>query len=236
MTQAGPQFTAAQILEAGRRAEADGRIDYAIQFYRHLTDHLPRAPETAAAREALARIAQWRAGEAAGGPAPPGGSVNGHPAAGRQQHSALSAQQQPGTRPEPHPAAPAGQGRQGGLSIAPAGARREGTVELPRPRDRYRLGRSIARLTSAIGWISMALGIVALVLLVAGRTTGLPRAAGIDIAGMVLASGGIGAPVLLVSGLVLIFWGQLARAVFDNANATRELVAIERARAGEIEP
>ena len=34
-------------------------------------------------------------------------------------------------------------------------------------------------------------------------------------------------------GLVVVFWGQMATALFDQANATRELVAIERARRDE---
>lgn len=65
MAQAKPQFSAEQILEAGRRAEAQGQIDYAIQFYRHLTDHHATAPEAQIAREALARLGPGRAAAAA---------------------------------------------------------------------------------------------------------------------------------------------------------------------------
>lgn len=56
MTQAYPQFTPVQILEAGQRALADGRHDYAAQFFQHLIDHYGDAPEAASAREAMARI------------------------------------------------------------------------------------------------------------------------------------------------------------------------------------
>ena len=33
-----------------------------------------------------------------------------------------------------------------------------------------------------------------------------------------------------IAGLAVVFWGQVASALFDQANATRELVAIERAK------
>jgi hypothetical protein len=57
-----PQFTPAQILEAGRRAEAEGKIDYAVQFYRHLTDHYARAPEATDAWASLRRLSTQRTG------------------------------------------------------------------------------------------------------------------------------------------------------------------------------
>ena len=53
MAQNSQQFTSTQILEAGQRAEVEGRLEYAIQFYRHLTDHLPRSADAMIAREAL---------------------------------------------------------------------------------------------------------------------------------------------------------------------------------------
>jgi hypothetical protein len=34
-------------------------------------------------------------------------------------------------------------------------------------------------------------------------------------------------------GLFVVFCGQTARALFDQANATRELVALERAKFGQ---
>jgi hypothetical protein len=36
----------------------------------------------------------------------------------------------------------------------------------------------------------------------------------------------------LLAGAVTLLCGQMARALFDQASATRELVAIERAKAG----
>jgi len=54
--QQAPQFTPEQVLAAGRHAESEGRIDYAIQFYRHLTEYYRNTPEATAAGEALARL------------------------------------------------------------------------------------------------------------------------------------------------------------------------------------
>ena len=62
MTQAG-QFTPVQILEAGQRAAADGRHDYAAQFFQHLIDHYGSSPEAASAREAIAAL-QGQTGDA----------------------------------------------------------------------------------------------------------------------------------------------------------------------------
>jgi hypothetical protein len=50
------QFTPKQLLDAGRRAEAEGRLDLAHQFYGHLSDHHGHTPEAAEGRKALVRI------------------------------------------------------------------------------------------------------------------------------------------------------------------------------------
>ena len=42
-----------------------------------------------------------------------------------------------------------------------------------------------------------------------------------------------GAASLFGTGLLVVFAGQMARAVFDQANATRDLVALERAKIGD---
>lgn len=66
MSQAYPQFTPVQILEAGQRAYAEGRVEYAAQFFKHLIDHYSDTPEAATARDAMARV-----NGAAAQPAPP---------------------------------------------------------------------------------------------------------------------------------------------------------------------
>jgi hypothetical protein len=50
------QFTPRQLLDAGRRAEAEGRLDLALKFYGHLSDHYPLAPEASEGRLGLGRI------------------------------------------------------------------------------------------------------------------------------------------------------------------------------------
>lgn len=56
MSQAYPQFTPVQILEAGQRAHSEGRTDYAAQFFQHLIEHYGDTAEAATARETMALI------------------------------------------------------------------------------------------------------------------------------------------------------------------------------------
>ena len=60
MVQTSVQFTPVQVLQAARRAEAEGKMDYALQFYRHLVEQHGTTPEAQEAREGLFRIAEWR--------------------------------------------------------------------------------------------------------------------------------------------------------------------------------
>src|SRR3954470_15287229 len=82
MVQTAMQYTPVQVLQAARRAEAEGKMDYALQFYRHLVEQHGTTPEAQEAREGLFRIAEWRWGEArvargreAGAPAAPAGQT-----------------------------------------------------------------------------------------------------------------------------------------------------------------
>lgn len=92
---------------------------------------------------------------------------------------------------------------------------------------RYRAGVMIAQLFAISGWLMLACGVaLALVGLlgvfpefaVAGGS-GLPRGAELG-------------AVVFLCGLILVFVSQIGHAIFDNANATRHLLAIERAKAG----
>src|SRR5262249_9434234 len=56
MLQTAPRVRAVQLLDAGRRAEADGHVEVAYQFYRQTADRYAHSAEAAAAREALARL------------------------------------------------------------------------------------------------------------------------------------------------------------------------------------
>ena len=188
MLQGAPHFSPQQLIDAGRRAEAEGQFNYAAQFYRHLTDHFPYTAEAAEARNALGRIGAaqaqvWHLNGAS--------HVNG----------ALQA------------AEPAGR------AVAARAPRRRPVVH----RDHYRVGRALAGLFSSAGWLTVALGLAAPVLYVV-LGGGLPRYGLLHVLG-----GSLGA---VVAGFFIVFLGQSARALFDQANATRELVALERAKNG----
>lgn len=270
MAQAKPQFTPEQILEAGRRAEAQGQLDYAIQFYRHLTDHHANAPQTQAAREALARLGQGRAPAPADGRAPakaqlaasvrpyrngasqplgaattpegptlgsiPGGGAPSQPPAPGPALSRIDLRLAPapeaatGARfdmrreagprpPAPGPAAATTTAQQ----VPPAAAFHP--VELPHPVRGYRTSRFFAGVVTATGLLQLVAGVV----LTAAWLAAMLRLGGAEqVPGFLIAAGpySIG---LVFTGAVTIVMGQALKAIFDTANASRELVAIARA-------
>jgi hypothetical protein len=191
MPQGSPQFTPRQLLDAGRRAEADGKLDQANQLYRHLADNYAYTAEAAEARDGLGRIGidagrqLWAANGAALPPAWPG------PVAGSSAYTG-----QP--------------------------------VVVER---HYRSGRALATLTSWVGWLIFVAGAATVPLVLAADPltlqSGLPYAISLGPAGAIAA-----AVAFSVAGLAVVFWGQMASALFDQANLTRELVAIERAKQG----
>jgi hypothetical protein len=185
MLQAAPQFSPFQLLEAARRAEADGHIDAAYQFYRQTVDQFAYSAEAAQAREGLARL-----------------NGNRQPNIWHLNGTA-----------QPHDSG----GHWNGA------ARKTRRHKLPAPRNHYRLGRCLAGFVSLLGWLILVVGAAAtpLHLLLGRPEIGLP------LSGLLAAALGLAA-----LGLVTVALGQAARALFDGANATRELVAIERAKAG----
>lgn len=214
MVQASPQVTAAQVLDAGRRAEADGRVEYAIQFYRHLTDHHSGAPEADVAREALTRLKRQRS------------------------HSEPLARARP-ANPPPLRSTGAGQrglaevpragpkvGR-GPIRIAPVGtAQSPVPLELPEPPAEYFTGRLLAYAFAGVGVLVFLTGVlmaVALVLTPAEMAARMPA--------WIPALHPLAGAAAALIGLVLAFSGQVARAVFDLASASRDIAAIERAKA-----
>ena len=175
---ASPQFTPAQLLDSGRRSEAEGKFDIADQFYRHLTEHYAQSPEAAEAHNGIGRI-------------------------GAIQSQAWQAN--------------------GGTSSADVAPR---TARVPRrrpgvPRKRYRASRVLAQAASAAGWLLALFGFTAPVLYVTLGSSlppiGLPQLMG-------------GAAGSVAAGLFIALTGQAACALFDQANAMRELVALERAK------
>ena len=244
MAPTAAQFSPAQILEAGRRAENDGRVGYAIQFYRHLTDHHNWSPEAAVAKEALTRLANFRPPSdppTGGGPAqhapiaqqqawPAPGPAPGQtpgPAPGNG-HGAPDPGMANGARPAAQPQAAArASGASGhGVHVGPADDVSEyGPLRLPAPARRYRIGSVVAWLLFGIGLAMMAGGLALTGLQLVGF-----KAAG-TLGAMLGVTGGLaGALAIFTAGVMQVFTAQIGRALFDNANATRDLAMIERAK------
>jgi hypothetical protein len=189
MLHATPQFTPQQLLDAGRRAEGEGRLDLAGQFYRHLTENYGYTAEAAEARNGLGRV-----------------GITGQPEPLWQTNAA------PQALPTARPTARGRRGR--GTAVS--------------RRDSYRTGRLLAALFSAIGW-----------LVIAGASTILAIGAGTHLLHVPpLLEFSPSVPLLLqmpaamLAGAFAVLCGQAVRALFDQANAARELVALERARNG----
>ena len=197
MLQGSPQFTPRQLLDAGRRAEVEGKLDHAIQLYRHLTDRYAYTTEATEARNGLGRIGAGQPLWAENGAAPSAS---------------------PNSAPIAH----------GRMPAAHSSARSRAVAKV----RHYRTGRVLATLVSWAGWMIVAAGVATVPLVLATDPplllTGLPYAASMGPAEAIAA-----AVALSAVGLVVVFWGQMATALFDQANATRELVAIERARRDE---
>lgn len=260
MAQGTPQFSPAQVLEAGRRAEAEGKYDYAVQFYRHLVTHFATSAEAGSARDGLDRIERGggtapaaqplptassmvRPGSRTGGSQPmtatgtspyadglaarPGPYLNG----ADPHHYGAGAASWPGQTtpasygPAPHAPLP-GRGADGFPDPVGRGSSALAPMMLPVAEDGYRMGRWLARIFSAVGWLMIVGGIALLV-----ATPYLDRL-GISLLNMLTAFGPSPLGAVACVGLWLVFSGQRARAAFDVANSTQELVAIERAKHG----
>jgi len=207
MGQMSVQYTPVQVLQAARRAEAEGKMDYALQFYRHLVEHHGMTAEAQEAREGLFRIAEWRWGEARvtrrqeAANAPP------------QRHDsyAAAAAQQQDYSSEPPQHLP--------QVIAREAAKAAGMSAAQPYKARYRGATAIATLVSAVGWASVLAGVVMAVLAAGGF------AADVSAGGLLGLPVGVllGVPAAVI-GLVLVVTGQLATAVFESTNATLELL------------
>lgn len=218
MVQTAMQYTPVQVLQAARRAEAEGKMDYALQFYRHLVEQHGSTPEAQEAREGLFRIAEWRWGEAR-----IARRQDGAGAAGAQFAQAAAGPPQPPKVDEPAPpSAFAGSAQQLPQTVSRDSA---GDELVPLFKPRYRVAKTIAYGVSGLGLVSALAGTAAAVLAGAGAVEQVSAVGlfGLPI-GLVL-----GVPAALL-GLVLLLAGQLAVAVFESANANLEMLAIERGR------
>lgn len=200
----GTQYSPEQILEAGRRAESEGRIEYAQQFYRHLTQQFHGTGPARFAAEALARLET----------APPQSphSMNGNGADYSLPPQARSA------------ATHAEFDRR--ISIAPVGIQKVEPIELPAPIVDYRMARQLARASALFGWpVSLiGLGISAVAVVAPSALAKLP------LVGALFTSPGTGIGVL-ATGLAMVIGGQLVRAHLDMALATRNIEALLRLQA-----
>lgn len=223
MSQSNPQYTPAQILEAARRVETDGRLEFAVQFFRHLVDYYPRSAEATIARSALTRLSAHRspeaprargAGEAEQGQSPPLDTLPTSPPRPSHGEGGIPAR----VRRTP-------------ISIAPvprdhAEFDDHGVPVVIRPRDRYWLSRAIAIAFSIVGWIALAAG-VGLIAAVQVGVSNLSVPLVPNLSALEPWSG----PVLIIGGLAVVLLCRYVRAMFDTANLLSELVEIERARA-----
>lgn len=91
----------------------------------------------------------------------------------------------------------------------------------------YRIGRLLAFLVVLFGWLAFVAGAAFAALAVAGVAGSQPVAAwgGMPL-GVVVGVAGV------LAAIVMVFLGSLAQAAFEAANNTRELLEIERAKAG----
>ena len=221
MGQTSMQYTPVQVLQAARRAEAEGKMDYALQFYRHLVEQHGATAEAQEAREGLFRIAEWRWGEAriARRQDAPGGQEAHfpHPTA-------------PSPPPPPNVGEPAAAAAfAGGAAHLPQLVARNaapGDDLMPPFKTRYRFARLIALAVSGLGCVGAFAGIVVVALGWSGG--GIAEISAVGSFGLPIGLI-IGVPLTLL-GLVLIVAGQLAVAVFESSNATLEMLAIERGR------
>ncbi|MBU2582112.1 MAG: hypothetical protein KJ622_10375 [Alphaproteobacteria bacterium] len=289
-----PSYSPSEILDMGRRAESEGNLDYATQFYSYLVEGLPGTREAAEAVIGLQRVNQLRDKHTAAPsphhtaavqqPAPPhtsqprpqayedvprsrppasqprlsldgsaksAGSAQG--AIRQRAEPSLSGPSSPPpmktSRPspppqsqppghQPHHRGPPPQAHWNPVSVADEPAVSDTPLpKVMRPDEEtedevefipgYRFGRFLAFVMILFGWLTALGGIVFLGLTVAGvaGTQPLPDYAGLPL-GLVIAAAAV------VSGIILVFLGSLALAAYEAANNTRELLDIERARAG----
>ncbi len=239
MVQTSVQFTPVQVLQAARRAEAEGKMDYALQFYRHLVEQHGSAPEAQEAREGLFRIAEWRWGEARVARAREGATPAGAPPQQSQQQATppptsgqrvynVAGGQNVGVQPPSQSSYAADQQ----ASSGPAGmpqiiSRQHAQADQSAPfAERFRFSKLFAHALSGVGMLTLLTGIFAVTAGIAGLVAELSAI------GLLGAPFGVmlGVPAALF-GLVLVVSGQVATAVFDSANATLEMAAVERDRA-----
>lgn len=245
MVEAQPQFTPKQILEAGQRAVAEGRIEYARQFFQHLIDHHGDSAEAAGARSEILSLGRPTAAPPLASNAPdlrvarpPGAHAvdplrrPAPPPAGPRPRQPDWPSEPPGHRAEPtfdrhmprDPLPPFIAERRP-TETAPAPPSRSRALA-PAPEKNYIAGRVFTGLLGVFGFLGLPLGIVMLYGVVADpalfETVGITKFAGALWASLAVFFASI--------GLILI--SQVSRAIFDAADAAGDLARLERYRLG----
>lgn len=269
MSESSENYSPSQILAIGQRAEAEGKFDYATQFYTHLADHYRNTAEGHEAFYGLQRIERYRQTHfaaqqrAAHGQAQARNPAPGQQPAPRREPQPLLHQQQRQSVPQaaarPVRAEPSGHlqdvqdvheramapnasATRPSLPVRVGDHEDDDDAGLPRLVARnsrpdegeqgyyvpdYRVGRFLAVILSSVGWIMLLVGFVLLIAGLAGVHSM------VSTAGLAGLPAGVELGVSAIStGFIMLFMSHLARAVFDSAGAARELVEIERAKAG----
>jgi hypothetical protein len=192
MARGVPSFTPRQLLDAGRRAEAEGKLDLAHQFYGHLNDLYGHTSEATEGRNGLSRIG-------AGGPPPQVWQVNG-----------------------------SGPALSGKASVRREREKRIAHAVRSQDYQNYGVGRALAGLLSAAGWLAILAASMAMAVMAAGEFMQMPALQPLNL-GFAMLPQAVG---VLAAGAAALLVGQVARALFDQASATRELAALARAKTG----
>lgn len=238
------QFTPQQVLEAGRRAEVDGKRDYAVQFYQHVMMHHRSSAEATEADAALRRLdhdsqspfdrggvthaaamsgaspqAQWRTGVSN-----QHGPHDAAPNASNQAVRVVSVLDEPGNEPSSM-----GRRAESRKDRSNFSRKHSKTARRRRPVGRgdghgraqklktYRLGRFLAALLGAVGLIFAIAGLVALGANLMLWVTKTPNVALSLLATSPMVAGG-----QLTLACVLILLAQMAKATFEAAAHGRE--------------
>ena len=198
------QFSPRQVLDAARRAESDGRNDYAIQFYMHVLAHQTSAIEAAEANEGLRRLEPGGlAQQRAGGQSLPAITTNGFDNAGQPQVD-------PGTGPIRKSQAQKSRPRPDRSRRSPPTGHSNSP---PHQRKRYRLGRFVAGLLGATGFLMAIAGITSLG---ANAMLWLTKA---DVGLLpMLATNPLFAASVVGLACVMILLSQMAKATFDGVS------------------
>lgn len=247
MSENAVQFSSEQILTAAERAEADGRLDFAVHFYTHIVEWFPDSdPAVAAAQRGLERLAPdeaaralppsetpaWQVETPAHGISErdPSGPVTWNPGftddddeptrslAHRLAHS--------GTAAPVEESAPTAARRRMRIGPAPESYRAPDAKDLPTRRTRYWLGRTIASMMTGLGLLVLIATVVAVIAAVAvpDQVFGISETLAVPVDPMVAISAAL-------TGGVLIVVGQALSALFALSNAAIDLAVVQRVTA-----